>query len=703
MTCIKIILSFTLLFSPFIFRGQTLQGLASLSSLSSLKDTARVDFLNALSQQYIEQEKKDSAMYFACMAFDESVALDYAYGKAVSLARKARIAKHFDDDFATVEKFALESLEWFKKTGRKDEIANAYNEMTSALHAQSRFEEAENYFRLLITYYKNTDNKRGLFNILLFAASINKDAGNYEKGFFYAQQSRVIATQEKNLFWIQCHMFLMGELFMKIEDYKAALASFRGAFQLDTPEFEKWRKESDWDIWVKMEYAEILSHLGQYDLAAHFFELYKPVNNNDRYYRIYLVSTGEFYFLKKDTKKALQNFLTGLYLHKKLNDRNEVQRTLIFISQTYLARGQYDSAIKFGHEALSVAGNTGAKQIKRDAYQVIYTVYDKLNQNDSANAYFRLYSVYKDSVADDKFKTQLAVSTYEQKLHLMEEEKRLQEQKLKQTTQQKRLLVTGIGALLLLGLIVFRSIMWKRKIEKQQLEHKLEIQKLESDKAKADLQQQSTELEIRALRAQMNPHFIFNSLNAINRFILQNNKAQASAYLTKFSRLVRSILQNSQASLITLESELESLKLYLDLEELRFEHHFTYSIFLHPSVEADCLKLPPLIIQPYVENAIWHGLMHKEEKGHLEIEISPQNQSLEIKIRDDGIGRKKAKELAGASNVRHKSMGLKITSERIEMIQKDTAHAPVVIYDLVHADGTAAGTEVIIKTPLIYA
>ncbi len=216
------------------------------------------------------------------------------------------------------------------------------------------------------------------------------------------------------------------------------------------------------------------------------------------------------------------------------------------------------------------------------------------------------------------------------------------------------------------------------------------------------LKQKSSELEMQVLRAQMNPHFIFNSLNSINRFILQNNKEQASEFLTKFSKLVRMILQNSQASLITLESELEALNLYLEMEALRFNYHFTYKISVPKDLDIELLKVPPLIIQPYVENAIWHGLMHKEEKGQLDIEISEENNHLYIKITDNGIGRKKASELASKSATTHKSMGLRITAERIAMIQHSGGKvSPVTINDLVEPGGTAAGTEVIIKMPVL--
>ena len=218
----------------------------------------------------------------------------------------------------------------------------------------------------------------------------------------------------------------------------------------------------------------------------------------------------------------------------------------------------------------------------------------------------------------------------------------------------------------------------------------------------AELQQQTTELEMQALRAQMNPHFIFNSLNSINRFILQNNKAQASEYLTKFSRLVRMILQNSQAPLISLESELEALQLYLDLEALRFDNHFSYKISFSEDLDIEILKVPPLIIQPYAENAIWHGLMHKEEKGYLDIEVSQTDEHLLLKITDDGIGRKQAAIMNSKKDTRHKSMGLKITADRIAMLHKLNGNeSAVTINDLMHADGNAGGTEVIIKIPVI--
>ena len=253
-------------------------------------------------------------------------------------------------------------------------------------------------------------------------------------------------------------------------------------------------------------------------------------------------------------------------------------------------------------------------------------------------------------------------------------------------------------AFLFLVDLIYAFIQWRTRQR-----FRLRLERSENARQLAELQQQKIELEMQALRAQMNPHFIFNSLNSINRFILQNNRQQASEYLTKFSKLVRMILQNSQTPLISMESELECLKLYLEMEALRFNYHFSYKISVPKELEIEMLKVPPLIIQPYAENAIWHGLMQKEENGQLDIEVSQEKDYLLLKITDDGVGRKKAAELASKSATMHKSMGLRITEHRITMLQSSNRNdSPVAINDLVTADGRAAGTEVTIKIPILY-
>lgn len=242
------------------------------------------------------------------------------------------------------------------------------------------------------------------------------------------------------------------------------------------------------------------------------------------------------------------------------------------------------------------------------------------------------------------------------------------------------LLVAGIAALVWAA--------WHYRIRQIQREEAL----------KTAFNQRIAQVEMSALRAQMNPHFVFNCLSSINRFILVNEPDVASDYLTKFSRLIRLILDNSRAEQVTLAKELEALRLYIELESMRFGHCFDYSLQIAPDVDVDQLDIPPLLIQPLVENAIWHGLMHKKSQGELSLRIFYEQGSLCISVEDNGIGRAQAIELKSRSATRQKSHGLQLTAERIELIRELYGFdAQTQLEDLFHPDGTAAGTRATIR------
>ncbi|HLP36740.1 sensor histidine kinase [Lacibacter sp.] len=231
---------------------------------------------------------------------------------------------------------------------------------------------------------------------------------------------------------------------------------------------------------------------------------------------------------------------------------------------------------------------------------------------------------------------------------------------------------------------------------------KAEAEKQEAEKVLMATKQKMAEVEMQALRAQMNPHFIFNCLNSINRYIVKSDQATASLYLTRFAKLIRLILDNSNSKTIPLSSELEALRLYIDMEAIRFEKQFSYEIKLSDDLPVDAVCLPPLIIQPYVENAIWHGLLHKEEAGHLTISISGKKETMLVcVIEDNGVGRAKAKELKSKSASTKKSLGMKLTEDRIALLNKQAKiDASVEIEDLYDMNGMASGTRVILKIPV---
>ena len=177
-------------------------------------------------------------------------------------------------------------------------------------------------------------------------------------------------------------------------------------------------------------------------------------------------------------------------------------------------------------------------------------------------------------------------------------------------------------------------------------------------------------LALRSLRSQMNPHFIFNSLNSVNNFIAQNDERKANKYLTDFSSLMRSVLENSKHDFVPVASEIEILKLYLKLEHFRFRDKFDYTIKIDDSINQSDVEIPPMLIQPYIENAIWHGLRYKEEKGHLELNISKEGDSINAVIIDNGIGRKKSVEMKTKHQKANTSTGLKNTENRLKIINE---------------------------------
>ena len=221
------------------------------------------------------------------------------------------------------------------------------------------------------------------------------------------------------------------------------------------------------------------------------------------------------------------------------------------------------------------------------------------------------------------------------------------------------------------------------------------------EKLKSQFQQQIAETEMKALRAQMNPHFIFNSLNSIQKYILKNDQFAASQYLTKFSRLIRLILDHSNQNNILLSSEMELLKLYVEMESIRFDDKFNYEIKADAAINADTVEIPSMLIQPYVENAIWHGLLHKEEKGKLTVNfLQNGGNTIIVIIEDDGIGREKAAELKSKQVLKKKSYGMQITEDRIAIINRmQDIQATSQVIDLKDDAGKATGTRVILEIP----
>lgn len=523
---------------------------------------------------------------------------------------------------------------------------------------------------------------------ILLASSGNFEASNnaYFKAVDEAESCGALRAKAVSLNNI-------GDNYKTLRDFARCRKYSKEAITINM-QLKAWRGVAiNYELLYQCDFEE-----GQYINAGKDLEKGIPfaTKANENYiYSQYYLDFGKLHSVNNQPDSANFYFSRALGQARLQGDRRNEAQTYLAEAK-YLKRSSKKSKIVLLDSALNIAKETNYLDGIANAADQLSQVYSEAKEKDSSFLFYTIYRSASDSLFSEKNRRNVIIKESEWMIRRKEiENQNLKEQANLQSRQisiTTRLLRTVLFAIIIsLVLTVFIAYFIYKSVQSNK-KHK-----------ESEFKQKIAEMETQVLRAQMNPHFIFNSLNSINRFILQNNRKEASEYLTKFSKLMRMILYNSRASLIPLENELEALTLYLEIEALRFNFHFNYKITVSDDVDASLIKVPPLIIQPYTENAIWHGLMHKEEKGELKIEVSKESDWLNIKISDDGIGRKQAAALASKSATKHKSMGLKITAERIAMLKSPGfIEPPVTINDLVNADGTAAGTEVIIKIPIIY-
>ena len=640
----------------------------------------------------------DSITRYAARALEQSRAINYKHGIALALACQAFAENMGTNDFPRAEQIARESLAWYDQTDDKRGITVAHYVLGFALFAQSHFEEANRHYDLAREYARRQGNKKEEIFMFSLTGEAYRESGDYELAFTVLRQAAQMADSADLPQMAQAQYLSLAGMFVQIENYNEADRYFRLGYGNKRPEMI-----DPWDLSV---YATLLTRQGKFDSALYYFSKFDSAHLPPTMLRTFLATKGEYYLFRDEYATALPYFQRSLAYQRQMNDNNQIMRCLQDIAKTYYGLGQDADAFRYAREGLHLAMKAKARQNVRDGCRQLYLLYDREGKTDSAYAYFKRYIVLKDSVLSDWTKGEFASFGYEQQIKLLNKEKELSAVCLREEMLTKNLLLAGIFVLLLLGGVYVWIVRLKRRNEehrRKRAEDDLEIQRLEGERSKAALQQRAKELEVQALRSQMNPHFIFNCLNAINRFILGHETEAASDYLTKFSRLMRMIMNHSRHSYISLAEEIEMLQIYLEMERLRFKDAFDYRIDVDQDLDTDEVRIPPLLIQPFVENAVWHGLMHKEERGTLLIRIRVDGDMLTCVVRDNGIGRKSAGMLKSKSAEKHKSMGLQITAERMALLTGPGESQPFFqIDDLYDETGTPTGTQVTLKIKISY-
>lgn len=488
------------------------------------------------------------------------------------------------------------------------------------------------------------------------------------------------------------------------------------------------------DNYLKLkEYNKVL----EYSNKA--LELNKSINEH-RGQAINLEQIGQVHFLQGNIEKAKQIWDKGIELAKKTTDVSIYNQLLLDLGKYYSEKNIQEKAYSYLYQADSAAktlsndhylriltskalasyfdklnkgterGNAlqvaleksiviGNKSEECDIYNLLSQHYEKEHKIDSAMFFLRKHKTASDSILNEKNYAHIAYVQTQYETQLKEKEnqelKQIQKKQDKKLSEKNLLLIASGLALLL----AFISIVLLRRYY---LKSKKNIE-LEEQQKISEYKHQVADLELRSLRSQMNPHFLFNSLNSIRNYIIKNEPQKASKYLASFATLMRKILDSSQQEFIQLEEELEMLKIYLELEQLRFSNKFSFEINVDSSLEPDNTYIPPMILQPFIENAIWHGLLPLEtEDGKLTLNFIPNktsNHEIICEITDNGIGRAKSEQMG--AHKKHKSKGISITKDRLNRLSyENTQQEHIFFEDLYNEKNEAAGTKVIVHLPL---
>ena len=644
-----LILSFTDLY------GQAVRTDSLKQALSQVKnDIDKVQLLNAIAVEYQSSDPKKLQEY-ATLALHLSKKINYkseegnAYlnlgNSYIILGNYPLALQNFSNAQAVFEKEIVSNTSENNEQ-IKSGLARAFGSIGIVFSEQSNYAKALQYHLKAVKIYEEIGNESKSARIYNNIGIVYKAQGEHFKALNAFVKCLKIQEKLKDEA-VGITTTNIGNIYLDQKNYPKAFEYYSKAIVL----FEEFPNSRG--------LGELYNNLGLY---------YKEISN---------------------PKKAFENWNLALQSFDAIDDKFGKSDTYHLMGELYFNQKEYNNALLYAEKAAALSSQLNVLEGTALAEKLLSDVYEKLNKPNEAFAHFKLYKTAQDSLINHENirKSVQAEMNYEFEKKEVLQKKELEKKELLLAEQSKRhTLQTLFIALLVLLLMGIAFLIYNRLQLKKTL----------------TLQKELAEYEQKALHLQMNPHFVFNCLGSISSFIVQNGTDSAIKYLSKFSKLMRLTLEYSKESLIPIDKEIESLQNYLELEQLRFNNVFVFKITKSADIEDD-MALPPLLLQPFVENAIIHGLIPKKEYGTISVDFSIENESLICTILDDGIGFEKSKEIKENLVAIHKSMALDITKKRLEMMEASTAQkAKVAIKEIKNESGEIQGTKVVLNLPIQY-
>jgi len=662
------------------FARQTLSASRKIKYVKGMADASVVLGMAWLAKY----NKGDSALFYNEQALGLYTDLNDPRGKALACYGLSYVYS-FKGDLAKSEHYSTLSLGYFKDAGDPGGMINSYHSLSYLARQNQDLNKARGFIESAVEIARTVKDTLSLADVINTLGNIYKDMALFGPAIDTYFEALKLWELKRDSGGMAIAYGSIGLMYYYQKDWDKALEFNFKKVPLSYADGNMWEVSKTYNT-----IAQIFNSTSRYDSALVYLgkslklnrQMDYPSGIADAYYNI-----ATTYLLTPLTDSAFHYINKAVSLAKEIDDPKLVNY-LITLGKVQIVRGEYNPALKNALTAYNLARELNLPMIIYESSLLLSDVYNHLNRKDLAYDYLREHWQLNDSISNDEFLkrvTRLEIQ-YDFDKKQKEAEYARMEERIQNENRLRQQKMYFKGMLILVFLISLISFLYIRH------------NRLRAKYARIDLEQ-------RLLRAQMNPHFIFNSLSAVQDFILSGKPQMANTFLTKIARLMRNILENSREEFIPLEKEIETVRLYLDLQQLRFENGFDYHISLDENLDPENYSIPPMLTQPCVENSIEHGLLKLRERGRINIAYRLNNGLLMLEVTDNGIGRQEAAQ-SNAERKNKRSISTMVTVERLEnfrktLKEKSISYEITDLYDNEHA----AGTKVIMMLPYrkIYA
>ncbi len=520
---------------------------------------------------------------------------------------------------------------------------------------------------LAISNYKQSLRYREDPDTKIQLALAYRENGNYQESISLLQD--VLKTRVSNYQKILVYEGL-GDCFFATHDLEKSIENYQNGLEL-----ARKHKVSPKIIDLNSKIGEAFAQKGEIDEAQSYFTNSLSLSKQENKKRAVEEKNkvADFYNQKRDFSKEIELRQEALDELETLEEESEApeinspltpQRQNYKIANAFVAQDRYQDAIPFLEKSIREADEKEDLIVQKDATRKLSEIYRDIGNFDKAAETYERYVevvdelyVRKEQELSRAARFNKEITLRQNRINSLETERQLSESRYQLAVANQELAEKSntiqkwiIASLAVIAvLLLYVAYTQRQRVHQQRFANNL--------------------LALKSLRSQMNPHFIFNALNSVNSFIATNDERAANKYLSEFSQLMRAVLENSEEDFIPLSKEIELLELYVKLEHFRFQDKFDYTFNVDPEIDREEYLIPPMLLQPYVENSVWHGLRYKEEKGQLIISFQQQDpETVLITIQDDGIGRDKSKALKTEHQKKQNSKGMGNITKRIDIL-----------------------------------